>query len=516
MSSAMLLSSSLSCWSRELSEVDGDSQFNSHVLDIPLGFYDSAAPILHPSQAKVVKEDHPFSPPQVLSDSTFSLLSRKYSPSTTDSSCECSETSSVDENFPCGSGSPNMSPANWDSQSEHIPGNLSVDGSAFSLDATTNVPIIPLAGMPAAKQPQQPSLSQTSHGEEVDADSTTVGDKDVAAPSGRRNSVRPKQSRNITVSLNIEEQSVSVELLQPAATNTNGGEILTVTATDIVLQSPGAFPSSVKSLRSALSSVTHSCSACHLYAPSSSETFYFDAWLNQQNDIRTRSLKKKKRVSWPDTTAQLRTVIIVDKWIEKGMHVHPQPPLHRSDLDCDHEWDSEQEEDCEQEEGKLATRIKQAKVAQSQWDGLPSPPNNPSLTAGPSRNPGCSSNSPTTSLKSNGNTSLRASRPPLQKTKTYLAKKVPPSPSTSLPTTSSISSESEGPQQQQVRVSQSPSKTASASRVVTQLPAPKKQFSSGVTVKIIGGPYTEHEAAMKIRGMDPIKHRAMIENYWQY
>lgn len=532
-------------WSRELAEAEGDSQFNTSISDVALSYYGSATvrPMLAPTRPKPTGEDDSFSPPQVLSDSTFSLLSRKYSPSTTDSSCDCSETSSVDENFQCGSGSPTMGSANWEVSSEHSDedlsaGTLNGDDKTFSLlGVTPNVSIIPLAGMSVT---EQPAPIEQSHGDEevknltdaeyIESGAVLIVDELQTDCKGEEADTVATISAQITTDASLRS---ATDCDDETTINSDSAE-----ASSSLHSSPAT---SVKR-PSSLSLFTHTCPSCHLYAPSSSETFYLDAWLNQQNDIHPSSVseekvKSKKKVTWPDTTAELRNVIVVENWIEKGVHVHPQPRqrFNESDDSEDDDYECQRAKACEKEEGRVAIRVREEKAAVTKpiSEVLPAVQQTPSSSTGSSKDSDCGSVGSSTSVRCNAIAPAPIRPVPSNKaavsvprvTETPIVKR--PSPPSSVSSTSSASSSSTSTssrpiQQQPARISKQP-KVADPSllsnstpRVVTQLPTPKKKYSSGVTVKIIGGPYSEHEAAMKIRGVDPIKHRAMIENYWQY
>lgn len=234
---------------------------------------------------------------------------------------------------------------------------------------------------------------------------------------------------------------------------------------------------------------------------------------------------------------------MVDKWIEKGLHVHPQPPRSErhgdSDSDEDDEPECQQSKACEREEERVnllsrggyeVIKVVPEVQIQTQQQAQTSQ----SSTVRSLKHPYCDSVGSSASLRLDADTAARKhgmttspTRPtPVSRTPEQVQRKMEalavkrPSPPSSVSSSSSSTTSLVQPQQQRAVKHCNPailtSNKSSAPRVVTQLPAPKKKFSSGVTVKIIGGPYSEHEAAMKLRGVDPIKHRTMIENYWQF
>jgi len=454
----------------------------------------------------------------------------------------------VDENFLCSS--PILGATNWEESSEHSNEDLSAgnsDEKLFSLlSCTPDLPmIIPLAGMPGTKQSSLPT--QSSYVDAVDADSTGV--ETVTEATGPE----PVGSKGNFDLVSIEGKDTALILAAPTSTDApfpsaTDNEI--PASSSVTQPESGSLFSSETALavsrprQSSLSSSIHTCSTCHLYAPSSSATFYLDAWLNQQKDIHPSSVsecktKSKKRVNWPDTTAELRSIIVVDKWIEKGLHVH-QPRRHGdSDSDEDDEPECQQSKACEREEERvnLPSRggyevIKVVPEVQLQTQQQAQTSQSPTVRS--LKHPYCDSVGSSASLRLNADSAARkqemitsptrstpVSRAPVQvqrKTEALVVKR--PSPPSSVSSSSSSTTSLVKSQQQRMAKHFNPasltSNQSSAPPVVTQLPAPKKKFSSGVTVKIIGGPYSEHEAAMKIRGVDPIKHRAMIENYWQF
>ena len=378
----------------------------------------------------------------------------------------------------------------------------------------------------------------------VGADSTQV---EIVTEATARNSAGLESNFDLVPIETKDEADTALILAAPittdafrSATADSNNEIPSLTQPD----SDSLFSSSKTALavsqprQSSLSSSTHTCSTCHLYAPSSSVTFYLDAWLNQQNDIQPSSVsesqaKSKKRVNWPDTTVGLRNVIEVEKWIEKGIHVHPQsrPRSERYDdsEDDDDELECQQSNAFGNEEERVSLQSKEEKqievVPEVQVQAQPLQQKSQLSTAdSDSASLGLDAAADMQRKQEMTISPIRFS--PVNKVPVQVQRKMEalvvkrPSPPSSVSSSSSSSSSSSKSQQQRVMKHSKPtdpnSNHSSAPRVVTQLPAPKKKFSSGVTVKIIGGPYSEHEAAMKIRGVDPIKHRAMIENYWQY
>ncbi|KAF8464136.1 hypothetical protein BDZ91DRAFT_796017 [Kalaharituber pfeilii] len=568
-----------SSWPRESLDCGIGTQFN-----VDVDSYDGSATvsaILVPSRSKPTEEDS-FSPPQVLSDSTFSLLSRKYSPSTTDSSCECSERSSVDENFHCGSESPIIGPINWDENSESCShteemsaGNSDGDDKQFSLlsltpDSSMIIPPTGVSGIQHSSLQQQTQLFVTETNPE-----SLVGDKPEGyckdkipsiCESGFTGVPNEDEDWAIFAAIAARDTLQTTTSILPPATTSSSQQIRATQsqlrsvpedlnnnsscATETITASTVPFQPKLR--RSSFStSSPHACPTCHLYAPSTSQMFYLDAWLNQQNDIHPQpssaglKSKPRKRVSWPSTTSELKTIIQVSKWIEKGVHVHPHPAPRSARLFEDDTEDdlSESEEDdyeskrvraCEKEEGRISVRMKQDAETCVQLEGK----EQCETQTVASRDSDSESTSSVVSVRwdGSGGVNPRCLENALQELNLSQSQSSSRSSSSSSLSSASSSSSTSG--------SLSPSSVTIASQSIpnhpksckidqnsklrtipsyprppiqsTQSLSPRKKYSSGVKVTVIGGPYSEHEAAVRIRGMDPIKHRAMIENYWQY
>ena len=269
-----------------------------------------------------------------------------------------------------------------------------------------------------------------------------------------------------TTADSLQPLAVSSQNEIPASTSSHTGLIPLAQAVTVTLspsnEQASASPAPAKKPeRSSLSSSSpHACSACHLYAPSSSATFYLDAWLNQQNDILSATTphakpKSKKRVSWPSATAQLKTVIDVNKWIEKCIHVHPHP-TPRSERRLDETQDGSQDEDYEE-------RVKACRKEEGRA----------SVLGGP-----YSEYEAAVRIRGVDPIKHRAMIENFWKR----------------PLDETDGSEDEDYEEQRA----------------------KACGKEEERVSVIGGPYSEYEAAVRIRGVDPIKHRPMIENYWQY
>ncbi|KAI5783928.1 hypothetical protein DFH27DRAFT_528734 [Peziza echinospora] len=545
----MLLPLSSASWPRSSPDGVVDLRFE-YALDI--SDHHGSATVLASSKAK----PDSLNPTKIISESTFSLLSRTYSSSSTESSCECSETSSVDENFQCGSGSPRIGPtmelnaANWvrsvNPSCDSVTAATDGDESEFSLipvTASDAKMIIPLTAtgveQPLWPQSPQPREHVLLDGGDENSVLACTGREQPLCEIGsgdRAEDVVVAQSNDhstsgVSTSQNSEPTEEQLLVIAPTSACENLSAVSSQTTSDASIstqsESSEATTTStdagpLKQRRSSLSTYGgHACSTCHLYAPSASPTFYLEAWLNQQDAERSpaQAASSKKKVSWPTTTADLRNVVVVDRWIEKGVHTHPQP-VSRSHYDDDSESDSDEEEyvrkpveASEKAEIHATVRAKSEtkpteQIRDSDSDSVASVISVRGEISTRAITAAASPQNPLQQIVKSGEPVQKSSSSSSVSSSSSNASSTSTSPSSVAPSTDLAALKTINLQQNKnIQPARAPQPHA---------PVPKKKYNSGMKVTVIGGPHSEHESAIRIRGADPIKHRAMIENYWQF